>query len=219
VESVAADRQLDRDQVSDQALSPAVDPPERRRPARLLLGVFIVLVLVGGWWLIRGGRPDAAPVAEPPASETAAAPSPVAAPSPAVAPPAPAPTGAAPEAPPPTPEGPAAATAPSDAGEELRPSHPITPTHMRIQRENNLLGSMNGAMDVEDGAGLRNLLDQYRQEYPDDPNQLQEGYGVIADCLQHPGPTATAAGHRYFDRERGSILRRFVARHCHFDLP
>ena len=69
---------------------------------------------------------------------------------------------------------------------------------------------MNGAMDVEDGAGLRNLLDQYRQEYPDDPNQLQEGYGIIADCLQHPGPTATAAGHRYFDRERGSILRRFV---------
>jgi hypothetical protein len=219
VESVAADRQLDRDQVSDQALSPALDPLERRRPARLLLGVFTVLVLVGAFWLIRGGRTDAPPVSEQPTSETAVAPPPVATPSPAVAPPAPAPTAAAPEAPPPAPEAPVATTTPPDAGEELRPSHPITTAHMRIQRENNLLGSMNGAMDVDDGAGLRNLLDQYRQEYPDDPNQLQEGYGIIADCLQHPGPAATAAGHRYFDRERGSILRRFVARHCQFDLP
>ena len=98
--------------------------------------------------------------------------------------------------------------------EELRPSHPLTPRHARIYRENNLIGAMEGAMDVRDGRGLRYLLQQYRSEFPDDPNQLQEGYGIIANCLEHPGPETTAAGQQYFDRERGSTLRKFVARYC-----
>jgi len=98
--------------------------------------------------------------------------------------------------------------------EELRPSHPLTPRHARIYRENNLIGAMEGAMDVRDGRGLRYLLQQYRSEFPDDPNQLQEGYGIIANCLEHPGPEATAAGQQYFDRERGSTLRKFIARYC-----
>ncbi len=78
---------------------------------------------------------------------------------------------------------------------------------------------MNGAMDVNDGRGLRHLLDQYRSEFPEDPNLLQEGYGIIANCLEHPGPASTGAGQAYFDRERGSTLRRFVARHCQLQLP
>jgi hypothetical protein len=69
-------------------------------------------------------------------------------------------------------------------------------------------------MDVKDGPGVRRLADQYRREYPEDPNQLQQGYDIIADCLEHPGPEASPAGQRYYDVERGSILRRFVARHC-----
>jgi hypothetical protein len=93
--------------------------------------------------------------------------------------------------------------------------HPITDRHIRIQNENALLGQLNGAMDVADAAGLRRLLDEYRQEYPDDPEKLQEGYGIIADCLEHPGnDAAKAAAQRYYDVERGSILRRFVSRHC-----
>jgi hypothetical protein len=111
-----------------------------------------------------------------------------------------------------------AAPAPADpdaAGVDALPHpHPITPEHVRFQRENNLIGALNGAMDVKDGAGLRKLLDQYREEFPDDPNQLQAGYEIIADCLAHPGPAATAAGQRFYDQERGSILRRFVSRHC-----
>ena len=98
--------------------------------------------------------------------------------------------------------------------EELKHPHPIDSAHMRIQRENNLLGALDGAMDVNDGAGMRRLLQQYRNEFPEDANELQEGYRVIADCLEYPGPASTAAGQRYYDRERGSTLRRFVARHC-----
>jgi hypothetical protein len=92
--------------------------------------------------------------------------------------------------------------------------HPITEQHQRIFRENALIGSMDGAMDVNDGPGLEALLERYREEYPDDPNLLQEGYQVIANCLQHPGAGSTAAGRAYVERERGSILRRFVERHC-----
>ncbi len=96
----------------------------------------------------------------------------------------------------------------------MKHPHPITSAHVRIQRENNLLGALDGAMDVKDGAGMRRLLQQYRNEFPEDANELQAGYRIIADCLEYPGPISTAAGQRYYDRERGSTLRRFVARHC-----
>jgi hypothetical protein len=92
--------------------------------------------------------------------------------------------------------------------------HPITAQHERIFRENQLIGALNGAMDVNDGPGLRKLLQQYQQEYPDDPSALQQGYELIADCLEHPGAAARATAQRYYDTERGSTLRRFVARHC-----
>jgi hypothetical protein len=69
-------------------------------------------------------------------------------------------------------------------------------------------------MDVRDGPGLRKLVNQYQQEFPDDPNQLLEGVRIIADCLERPGAASTAAGKRYDEQERGSILRRFVQRHC-----
>ena len=40
--------------------------------------------------------------------------------------------------------------------------------------------------------------------------QAVEHCYLFVGCLAYRG---------YFDRERGSILRRFVARHCQFDLP
>lgn len=98
--------------------------------------------------------------------------------------------------------------------ERLVRPHPITPEHDRIFRENQLIGALYGAMDVQDGPGVRKLADQYRNEFPDDPNQLQEGYDVIADCLEHPGTASAAAGLQYDEAQRGSILRRFVRRYC-----
>lgn len=92
--------------------------------------------------------------------------------------------------------------------------HPITPEHERIFRENRLIGAMNGAMDVEDAEGLRRLLAEYRQEYPEDDQELSDGYAVIADCLDAPGAEARAAAERWAEEHRGSTLRRFVLRHC-----
>lgn len=92
--------------------------------------------------------------------------------------------------------------------------HPITPQHRRIFRENNLIGSLNGAMDVKDAAGLRRLLERYREEYPEDGHVLQEGYAIIAECLERPGPETRAIAQRYYDEELDSGLRRYIRRHC-----
>jgi hypothetical protein len=92
--------------------------------------------------------------------------------------------------------------------------HPLTPEHERIFRENELIGELNGAMDVKDAAGLRKLLRQYRDEYPEDAHVLQDGYELIANCLEHPSPEARAAAQRYYDTQLDSGLRRYVRRHC-----
>jgi hypothetical protein len=99
------------------------------------------------------------------------------------------------------------------ATEPMHP-HPITPERERIQGENRLIGAMNDAMDLSDGPSLRKILDEYRHGYPEDPSGLQAGYAIVADCLERPGTESRAAAARYFETERGSILRRFVARHC-----
>jgi hypothetical protein len=92
--------------------------------------------------------------------------------------------------------------------------HAITPQHERIFRENNLIGNLNGAMDVKDAAGLRALLKQYRDEYPEDAHVLQEGYELIANCLERPGAETRAVAQRYYDEQRDSGLRRYIRRHC-----
>ena len=94
------------------------------------------------------------------------------------------------------------------------PSHPVTADHRRIYRENNLIGDLNGAMDLADIAGLRGLLRQYREEYPEDAHVLQDGYALIADCLERPGPDTRAIAQRYYDEQLDSGLRRYIRRHC-----
>lgn len=91
--------------------------------------------------------------------------------------------------------------------------HPITAEHARIFRENATIQALNDAMDSKDPKTLRQFLIRYRNEYPEDAQQLQQGYELIADCLeQRPG--SQSAGQRYFDQETASSLRRFVLRHC-----
>jgi hypothetical protein len=92
--------------------------------------------------------------------------------------------------------------------------HPLTPQHQRIFRENNLIGNLNGAMDVKDAAGLRRLLRQYRDEYPEDAHVLQDGYELIIACFERPGAETRAAAQRYYDEQLDSGLRRYIRRHC-----
>lgn len=92
--------------------------------------------------------------------------------------------------------------------------HPITPQHERIYAENRLVGGIEGAMEVKDAKGMRRLLEQYRREYPEDDQELQDGYGVIADCIEHPGAGPRAAAERWLDAHNGSTAKRFVLRYC-----
>lgn len=92
--------------------------------------------------------------------------------------------------------------------------HPLTPQHERIYRENKLTFALDGAVEVEDVAGIRRLLSIYRQEFPEDSLVLQQGYELIADCLERPGAKTRAAAQRFYDTELASALRRHVRRHC-----
>jgi hypothetical protein len=92
--------------------------------------------------------------------------------------------------------------------------HPITPQHRRIFEENNRLGAMNGAMDQGDFAALRRMNARYRKDYPEDDHDLQEGYELIADCLEERTPRAIEAARRFWQTHRASTLRRHVRRHC-----
>ena len=98
--------------------------------------------------------------------------------------------------------------------QELPHPHPITPQHERIYRENNLTFALDGAVDNEDVAGIRTLLASYRQEFPEDSLVLQQGYELIANCLQRPGEVTRAAAQRFYDTEIASSLRRHIRRHC-----
>jgi hypothetical protein len=102
----------------------------------------------------------------------------------------------------------------ADVNAEGMLPHPITAQHERIFHENNLIGDLNGAMDVKDVPGLRRLLQQYKDEYPEDSHVLQQGYAIIADCLERPGAETRAVARRYYDEELDSGLRRYVRRHC-----
>ena len=122
--------------------------------------------------------------------------------------PPPQPTAPPPSAPPPPPD------AQRPEADALPPSHPITPAHERIQLENQYIQALNDAMDLRDGAKLRKLAAQYRAQGFKDVDKLGEGYELVADCLEHPGAASRAAAQAFFDRERGSTLRRHLHRHC-----
>jgi hypothetical protein len=171
-----------------------------KRRASLGVGLFLLAGVVV-WWTLQSTARAPGPPKPPPLSARSATSAPLA----------------------------QSATAPvnvAPAGARIRPAgsaevdavgmlpHPITPQHERIFRENDLIGQLNGAMDVGDAAGLRHLLRQYRDEYPEDSHVLQDGYELIASCLEHPGPEARAVAQRYYDTQLDSGLRRYIRRHC-----
>ncbi len=195
--SLDPDGQLDGDQAVIE-----IAPERSRRWWVGLAGLLLAGLL--GWWTL---RPSSVPPEVP--GPAAARESDAALLAPATAPPH-------------------AETVPADfyEGVPIRPAgsaevnahgmlpHPITPQHARIFRENNLIGDLNGAMDVKDAAGLRALLKQYRDEYPEDDHVLQDGYELIAQCLEQPGPETRAAAQRYYDEQLDSGLRRYIRRYC-----
>lgn len=95
-----------------------------------------------------------------------------------------------------------------------RHPHPIEPTRLRIYRENNLIGTMNRAMDLGRYQELRKLNARYEDEFPEDEHQLQQAYNLIADCQEELSDERQAHAREFWKKYRSSQLRRFVRRHC-----
>lgn len=92
--------------------------------------------------------------------------------------------------------------------------HPITPAHERIYRENNLVGALNLAVDLADAPRIRALLATYRVEYPEDAHRLQDGYAIIADCLEQLDSATRERAQHFWHTEIRSQTRRYVRRYC-----
>lgn len=92
--------------------------------------------------------------------------------------------------------------------------HPITPERIAIQRELQLIGALNDALDLKDARAMRTILADYVREFPGDPNRMQRGYEVIASCLKDDDESAREAAREYYAHERASTLRRYVRRTC-----
>ena len=162
----------------------------------------LLLVAAGGLWLAGSARPNAAPGAT--AGSQARAPIAVAQAVPRSGPSQRRPNVAV------------AASAPEPESEHApgEHPHPITPAHERIFRENNLVAALNLALDLEDAPRLRELVAQYRAEFPEDEYRLQEGYALIADCLEKLDAAARDRAQRFWDTEIRSQTRRYVRRYC-----
>jgi hypothetical protein len=106
------------------------------------------------------------------------------------------------------------AAGPSDhSADDPRHPHPVTPTHLRNFRQLNMVAVLNGAMDVGDVDELRRVNRQYREEYPE-ATLLQDGYDIIANCIQERTQATREAAERYWETAIASNLRRYVRRHC-----
>ena len=102
---------------------------------------------------------------------------------------------------------------PKAPDEPMHP-HPITPAHERIYRENNLVAALNLGVDLEDPSRIRKALAAYRAEYPEDAHRLQEGYAIIADCLEQLDSATRERAQRFWSTQIRSQTRRYVRRYC-----
>jgi len=92
--------------------------------------------------------------------------------------------------------------------------HPISAQHQRLFAENRIAFALDDATDAKDVAVMKDLLARYRREFPEDQWQLQDGYAVIIECLEHPGPDSRRAADRWLDQNNGSTVKRSVLRNC-----
>jgi hypothetical protein len=193
--------------------SPTAKIPASSARPTLIRGALVILLGFALWWTFREPR-----VPEPPATVRASAPA---------APPSPAPAlPAMASSPVPSPAHSAAQQvandgipfrgpgAIDDSGAELLHPHPITPAHERIYKENNMIGAMNAAMDLGNIAELRRLNREYREQYPEDSHLMQDGYDIIADCMERRTEANRISAQRFYDSQIASMLRRYVRIHC-----
>ena len=118
----------------------------------------------------------------------------------------------APAPPPPTPA-PSAQSGEAPAPDALVPP-PITADQQRIRRENEVLGTVSDAVDLGDAGKLRMMAKTYREQNFEGADKIANGYEIIAQCLDNPGPISRAPAKYYDDNNRDSILLPYLRRAC-----
>jgi hypothetical protein len=111
------------------------------------------------------------------------------------------------------------AAAHDDATEQVaydpaRHAHPITPEHLRMYREDELLNGAWRSLRKRDFALARKLVATHQSEYPDSKAHMDEGLLLLADCMQYPSAETTAKAQAFYDTKTFSPMRRRLRRLC-----
>jgi len=92
--------------------------------------------------------------------------------------------------------------------------HPISRDHVRLQEEISLFKAGSDAVAARDVPEIRRIVQEHRASYPDQNQDMADGYEILADCIEHPGAASTAHAKRFFDEETYSMMRRPILRTC-----
>ena len=100
------------------------------------------------------------------------------------------------------------------AGPGMLP-HPITPEHIRIYRDVELLDGAWQALKRKDFAQARVLLRQHASEYGSRGyDDLNDGLSLLAACMERPSSETRQAAQRFYDEQTASTARKRIRRHC-----
>jgi hypothetical protein len=92
--------------------------------------------------------------------------------------------------------------------------HPITPEHIRLHEEISLFKAASDAVAARDVPEIRRIVEEHRASYPDQNQDMADGYEILADCIAYPGAASTARARRFFEEETYSTMRRPILRTC-----
>jgi hypothetical protein len=92
--------------------------------------------------------------------------------------------------------------------------HPITPDHLRLYRDADLLRAADAAIRAGRFDDARGLLAQHRRELSGMSAREEEGLLLLADCAERRSAHSVARVQRFYDEHTDSTLRRRLRRGC-----
>jgi hypothetical protein len=92
--------------------------------------------------------------------------------------------------------------------------HPITPAHLYLYREVDLIESTWTALEQRDFESARALIEEHRAAYGGRNDDLDEGMALLADCMEHPDDEIRGRAQRFYDEKTYSSARRRIRRWC-----
>ncbi len=106
-----------------------------------------------------------------------------------------------------------------EATNEPEHPHPITPEHVRLYHEVDLLDGAWHALRKRDVASARALVARHRSEYPGSAEDMNEGLDIVADCLEHPSTEIKERAQKFYDTKTFSQMRRRIRKLCLETVP